>query len=464
MACSLCLCCACSFDSMASKGGGGGYTPAPKGELAPPELGDLEIPEGSYWLQLSADDSTSMASAQLARLGWDVALHRHEFLNYYDPAPDLSAHESWGLEGAITESIWLGAKLVMRDDAEGGLIADLLLQLRADPVVPETRRPWHLVYCVDISGSMAGEKLQFVKAALLRSLEHLRQGDRVSLVTFESTAARRLTFEEWPGEKSTIEAAFSSLSATGGTDMSAGLQLAYEIAEQSLDPARLTRVLLFGDGAANVGETAIDRFASLTRSGEEEGIYLSSVGVGHDFDWARMDQLADAGKGASVFLPDADEVERMFGRDFYKLVEVAADEVSIELVLPESMQLVDFSGEETSTDPNARVPSVILASGDDITILARFSMDEPTLAAPLSLRVSMRPLGTGELVVHQASFEAVDELVGPPGPLHARTEIVDDYARHVTSASPSRHDVVAAIDAYPGEDEGLAEIRALLAD
>ena len=366
------------------------------------------------------------------------------------------------MERELTDSIWLGAKLVLREPAEDGQTGDLLLQLRADAVEPEARRPWHLVYCVDVSGSMEGEYIGFVEDALLRSLDHLRDGDRVSLITFNDDSSVRLTFEEWPSAESAIESAFQQLKAGGSTNMIAGLDDAYEVAQTHHDPARLSRVLLFGDGAANVGETDVDRFASLTRDGNQEGIYLSSVGVGTHFDWARMDQLADAGKGASIFLPDAQEVERTFGRDFYKLVEVAADEVSIELVLPESMELVDFSGEETSTDPDAPVPSVILASGDDITLLARFSLGEGALAEPMSISVSLRPLGSGELVELTEPLEAVEDLVAEAGALHARTAVVDDYARHVIEGSPTLDAVLAAIDAYAAEDEGLAEIRALL--
>ena len=69
-------------------------------------------------------------------------------------------------------------------------------------------------------------------------------------------------------------------------------------------------------------------------------MYLSSVGVGSDFDWARMDQLADAGKGASVFVPNAEEATRLFATEqFTKLVEIAADEVDIELELPAGFAL-----------------------------------------------------------------------------------------------------------------------------
>ncbi|MGV3620789.1 MAG: hypothetical protein ACO1OB_08225 [Archangium sp.] len=83
-----------------------------------------------------------------------------------------------------------------------------------------------------------------------------------------------------------------------------------------------------------------------------------------------------------------------------ELVDVSADAVEVELVLNQGFKLTDFSGEETSTNPNARVPSTILASGDDLTILARFSVTPDALNAPLSLRINFKPLGSGQTVTY----------------------------------------------------------------
>lgn len=424
--------------------------------------GSLPVYDGGYWLQLSADDSTSMASAQLARLGTTTGLHRHEFLNYYDPAASLFDDEPWAVEEQLDPAIKLGASLVLSTDADGGTQAELLLQLRAKPVDPETRRAWHLVYCVDVSGSMAGDKIVFTRDALNRSLAHLRSGDRVSIVAFSNEAETRVSYAQWPQDEGAIRTAITGLEPTGGTNMIAGLNAAYDLAGQHLSAGTLSRVLLFGDGQANVGDTDVQRFASLTRNGNDEGIYLSSIGVGSDFDWNRMDTLADSGKGASIFLPDAREVTRMFGSDFYKLVEVSADAVEVELVLNDGFVLADFSGEETSTNPNQRVPSTILSSGDDLTMLARFHVTQQALDSPLSMRVSFKPLGSGQGVVTDRHFEFARDLVVTGGPLHARTRLVDDYARWVTTGALGKDVVKSALSAHPVSDPGLAEILQLL--
>ena len=85
----------------------------------------------------------------------------------------------------------------------------------------------------------------------------------------------------------------------GSTNMIAGLERVYELAQNNFDENKLS-ARFFGDGNAMLG-IHLEEFNSLTRMNGQEGIYLSGVGVGTNYDWERMDQLTDAGKGAHVF-------------------------------------------------------------------------------------------------------------------------------------------------------------------
>ena len=65
----------------------------------------------------------------------------------------------------------------------------------------------------------------------------------------------------------------------------------------------------------------MEAFSRLTRINGQEGIYLSGIGVGTGYEFELMDQLTDAGKGAHVFLPNAEEVDLIFGDYLPKLIE-----------------------------------------------------------------------------------------------------------------------------------------------
>ena len=342
-------------------------------------------------------------------------------------------------------------------------VVDLLFQMQADATEATERDGWNLYLCVDVSGSMAGTNMQLTKRALSKTVDHLQAGDRVTLVTFSNQANLKFENLEFSANETTIRNAFENLTADGGTNMSAGLETAYRLAQDLYDAAATNRVILFSDGAANVGDTQIQNFEALTRISGEEGIYLSGVGVGHNYDMARMDALTDAGKGAHVFLPNMDEVELIFGDYFQKMVEVAADRIAIEMLLPEGLKLEGFSGEEVSLDPEQRLQNIILASGDDMTFTARFEVvDEAALTGPATLRVTYRPLSTGEEQIIEFDVDNFSDLMAEPGSLFERTQLVSDFAKYATGhqgATRSLQEVIDSVASSAEGDWGLTEIQ-----
>ena len=458
----------------------------PDGTADGEEIPDKPQEEASqFWVQFSTDDSTSMASAQLYKTGRSVGGLPHEFVNYYDPPSHLFDEETWGLQSNVTNDIRLGLKAAegntvdvfveVEEEVDGethltGVVqergtVDLLFQMQADTVDQSERRAWNLFYCIDVSGSMGGSNMQFAKRALNNSLAHMKTGDRITLVTFGSNA--NLIFEdlEFTANEATISNAFHSLNAGGGTNMIAGLNLAYELAQNLHDDNAVNRVILFSDGAANVGDTAIASFESLTRMGDSEGIYLSGVGVGSGYNQERMDRLTDAGKGAHVFLPSQAEADLIFGDYFSKLVEVSADQVAIEMLLPVGIRLAGFSGEEVSFDPEQRLQNIVLAAGDDMTFTARFIVDdEAALNEAATLRVTLRPLSTGEEQIVELDVERFADLISAPGDLFERTQAISDFAKIVTGAggeTQSPADLQDTLNNMGTSDWGIAEVRSL---
>ena len=516
-----------AFDQSAS-GGAVGQPSDPNG--APPEeayAGEGDFDDGAFdteesepteeeaspaeiqWIQLSTDDSTSMASAQLFKSRESIygfSLKAHEFLNYYDPPRSLFAEEAFTRTKPIDDSLRFGVKAVHtelevstatpedpiddesdaeserpteQDDsdivteeepvepvAEPIAIAgelEVLFQLQADPIAREARRNWNLFLCVDVSGSMEGQKMAFTKDALRKILDHLKDGDQVTLTTFNNDA--RTIFESltYPADRDEMVGAFNQLVADGGTNMLAGLNESYDIAQQNHRSDATNRVLLFGDGAANVGTTDMEAFSRLTRINGQEGIYLSGIGVGTGYEFELMDQLTDAGKGAHVFLPNAEEVDLIFGDYLPKLIEVAADKIAVEATLPEGLQLSGFSGEEVSFDPNQRLQNIILATGDDMTFTAKFDvLDEAALDQPMTLKVTLRPLSSGEVTMRKIEVESIRELIGEPGRLFERTRLIHRFGQWATGRTGSVEALLDDLSNYENPDWGIQEIINLI--
>ena len=449
----------------------------------------VEDPAVQQWIQFSTDDSTSMASAQMFKTGYfSRGLKAHEFINYYDAPAGLFEEEEFAISASEPGGIEFGLKADLFEDQIPGQcvydatmedmidpsncdatedvdILELLFQMRAPAIAKEARRNWNVFLCVDVSGSMSGNNIAYVRDSLALMLEHFKEGDKLTLVTFDSDAHDIFIDQEFTSNETLIRDAFAALAPGSSTNMIAGLNRTYVLAQENFDSEMLQRVVLFGDGMANVGNTEIDTFSALTRINGQEGIYLSGVGVGSNYDWDRMDQLTDAGKGAHVFLPSTDEVGIIFGDYFPKLLEVAADEVAIEMLLPEGIYLQGFSGEEISTDPDERLQNIVLAAGDDMTFTARLIVGEAdALNEPMTLKVTLRPLGTAQEIVFEESVTSVNDLISDPGLLFERTRIVKAFADYATSSwnSPSSEELIERIDTYPASDSGLSEIKFLL--
>jgi Ca-activated chloride channel family protein len=163
-----------------------------------------------------------------------------------------------------------------------------------------------------------------------------------------------------------LVAAANALSASGGTDLSGGLAVGYDIARRNYDKLRLNRVVLISDGMANVGVTDENVIGQASHNQDEEGIYLVGVSVGDGINDTLMDVVTDKGRGAYVYLDSADEALRMLTSRFDETMEVAARGVRLELTLPWYLSMKTFSGEQSSTNPDAVDPQHL--SPDDAMV------------------------------------------------------------------------------------------------
>ena len=174
----------------------------------------------------------------------------------------------------------------------------LQIGLQAKTVTEAERPGYNLVFLIDTSGSMEGaDRLDLVKRAFLLMLEELKPEDTVSIVTYANQD--RVVLEGVrAGEKTRIMEAISELTAAGGTNGSAGLNRAYEIAEKYFQAGGVNRILLATDGDLNVGVSSEGELARLVTEKKKGGVGLTCLGFGMgNFKDNKMEALADYGDG-----------------------------------------------------------------------------------------------------------------------------------------------------------------------
>lgn len=201
--------------------------------------------------------------------------------------------------------------------APGGEDGYFMLLLSPPAASDETPLSRDLSLVIDVSGSMAGAKLDQAKAALAQALGTLRPADRFRLITF-STQVTNFRDGFTPATSENVRAArdfVDHLAANGGTNIRGALEavLGSAVAEE-----RLPLILFLTDGLPTVGEQAPDRIADFA-AGHVGRARIFTVGVGIDVNTYLLDRLAQQGRGSAEYVaPDA-SVETALGQVLGKI-------------------------------------------------------------------------------------------------------------------------------------------------
>jgi Ca-activated chloride channel family protein len=186
--------------------------------------------------------------------------------------------------------------------------------------------PRNLVFLVDVSGSMRVEnKLPLVKQGLQRLCGSLRPQDFVSIVVY--AAGTGVVLEPTSGlHRSRIYKALEGLEAGGGTQGSAGIQLAYATAMANFRKGADNRVLLCTDGDFNLGVTDPGSLLRMIEDKRKSGVFLTALGFGMgNLKDSMLVQLADRGNGHYAYIDNLKEMEKVFGEGGASLVTIAKD-------------------------------------------------------------------------------------------------------------------------------------------
>jgi Ca-activated chloride channel family protein len=214
---------------------------------------------------------------------------------------------------------------------------------REDLVI--VRRPTDLVVVLDRSGSMGGAPLVKALAAVRELIAQLGSDDRFALVSYANRAEQVLPLEpataaartRWLGR-------IRSIAAGGGTNMSAGLDRAHQLLEQSRATGRVARIVLLSDGHANQGDATPEGLSRRAGRAVQGEYVLSTVGVGDGFDERLMTRLADAGTGNFYYVPDIEVLAGIFADEFDSARETVASALEVQIDTPGGVQVIDAAG------------------------------------------------------------------------------------------------------------------------
>lgn len=200
------------------------------------------------------------------------------------------------------------------------------------------RRPVAFVLVIDRSGSMAGNKLAFVKAAALDVVDLTRDGDAIGVVAFddEVEVLKPLTVVG-PRTRPELRSAIDAIDTGGSTFLEGGLRAGLRQFGDEVRRRYGCKLVLLSDGEANVGERRAGVLAEVAAAAAAGGVTTSSLGVGFDYNIAMMTSVAEAGNGDFSHIHAPDDLREILRAELANAAEVTARAVVVGLELPERL-------------------------------------------------------------------------------------------------------------------------------
>ncbi len=226
------------------------------------------------------------------------------------------------------------------------------------------RKKLNIAFALDISGSMgnhissnlkhiglglrqelsfnqsAKSKLDLVKEATLNAIDNMKDGDLVSLVTFDSQVDVMSTpIELNESSRKEIKTIINNIRVRGMTNLHGGWLEACEQVAKNLDSKYLNRVIVLTDGQTNMGETNNDVIVSDVLALSKKGISTTTFGVGEDFNETLLEAMSNSGSGNFYFIEKSEDFLNTFSEEFEGMSNIVGFEPKISFVLNDGFKV-----------------------------------------------------------------------------------------------------------------------------
>lgn len=223
----------------------------------------------------------------------------------------------------------LDAKLDLNVVAvDSGETVHLLLELEAPGLEGERRRdPANLQVVLDRSGSMGGGSLVSALQAIYSLIGKLGPEDNFGLVCFDNDVSVPVAAGA-VGSGQAIRSSLRHIHPGGMTNLGDGLiRGVQEAARVNGDGS--TNLVLLSDGHANRGTTEHGALEQIARTARNEGIEISTIGIGHGYDEDLLEAITRGGGGNSHFARNGDEAGAHLAGEVEGLLEQTVQAVSL---------------------------------------------------------------------------------------------------------------------------------------
>ncbi len=235
-------------------------------------------------------------------------------------------------------------KILQGSDGRVNLAMTLQASDSHEASVPGSRNV-DMVIVLDRSGSMQGRKIEDARQAVQMLLSNLTDRDRFALVAYSDSVQLVSPLNNvTENRRDQLESRIHRITASGGTNLGAGLQTAINLLASASENDNARKVILISDGLVNKGITDPTRLGAMAGVAVKKEFAVSTVGVGNNFNERLMTTIADRGAGYYYYLENPMAFAEVFQKELSFSKATVATNVSISFPLNNGISLLNASG------------------------------------------------------------------------------------------------------------------------
>jgi len=217
----------------------------------------------------------------------------------------------------------------------------LAVRICPPPMGEGVRRPYHLALLIDVSGSMDGERIAAVKRTLHLLLDAMMDGDRLSLIQYESIATTLVSGTILAADtRSAIHTAIDTLHASGGTNMESAIRQLMDISSSSVDS-----VFLLTDGRINQGIASSTGLLRMLSVAVPAGTPVNTLGFGAEHNSRMLRDMSVRSRGSYTYADAAELLPAIIG----DIMGGLASEIgrNAHLSIPDGWECMEYGADAT---------------------------------------------------------------------------------------------------------------------
>lgn len=261
-----------------------------------------------------------------------------------------------------------------RDFYREGAVTEVYVQARVRAAAPTTDAAAavrNVALVLDRSGSMAGERMQHLRQGVAAAMDLLSDRDTCAVVTFGSEVETLLAAQR-KVEIKDLGSLLAQIEPEGGSALYDALNQGAAQLRRYATPTSINHLVLVTDGPPTKGPREFDDFVRLVDVFSREGITLSTIGVGEEFDEDLLAALARIGGGQFRYAAQPTALAGMLPAEIMPLQTVVAHDVRLAIEFRPFLRELNSHGWEPATISDDavvfRFPHVF--AGQDLAVLA----------------------------------------------------------------------------------------------